>query len=160
MLIQDDGRASLPKVISAGKEYLVYLLIKMPPQEGDYRCEIDLVHESIAWFKEKGASSLCFDVQVRSDLPERSQTSHCFGQKAGQTKDSLADGDYYSAMLGEIYRELPRETEEPEKFPMFGILKDEVVNFLESHGGTVIHIEEDEYCGKEWVGYRYFVRKK
>ncbi len=56
-------------------------------------------------------------------------------------------------------RQLPAEDEDPGKFPMFGIPREEVVSFFRSRGDDVIRIEEDEHSGREWVGYRYFVRK-
>jgi hypothetical protein len=42
---------------------------------------------------------------------------------------------------------------------MYGIDRMAVEQLIRDNGGTVLHLEIDERCGKEWVGYRYFVRK-
>jgi len=49
--------------------------------------------------------------------------------------------------------------EPPEPLPMYGIDRTAVEQLIRDNGGTVLHLEIDERCGKEWVGYRYFVRK-
>jgi hypothetical protein len=49
--------------------------------------------------------------------------------------------------------------EEPEPLPMYGIHRQVVEQLIRDSGGIVVHLELDERCGKEWVGYRYFVRK-
>ncbi len=153
MLIQDDGRADLPGVLGAGEECLVYLTIRTPARDGDYLCEIDLVHESISWFKDRGAPTVCLRFKIRTGalegLPEP--------QPGPAGSKTIADED--SMRIQEIYRQLPAEVEDPGKFPMFGIPRDKVASFFRSRGDDVIRIEEDEHSGQEWVGYRYFVRK-
>jgi len=153
MLIQDDGRADLPRVLGPGEECLVYLTIRTPARDGDYLCEIDLVHESISWFKDKGAPTASFRLKIRSGTPE----SLAEPQPSPAGSKPIVDED--SKRIQKIYRQLPAEVEDPGKFPMFGIPREEVVSFFRSGGDNVIRVEEDEHSGQEWVGYRYFVRK-
>jgi len=50
-------------------------------------------------------------------------------------------------------------TEDPGPLPMHGVHRDVVEQLIAEHGAAVVHLEPDERCGKEWVGYRYYVRK-
>jgi hypothetical protein len=42
---------------------------------------------------------------------------------------------------------------------MYGVHRGVVETLIRHNGSRVVHLETDERCGKEWVGYRYFVRK-
>ena len=154
MLIQDDGRADLPRFLGSGEECLIYLTIRTPDRDGDYLCEIDLVHESISWFKDKGAPTAFLRFRVRSGtlVSPTGPEMRPAGSKAIGDEES-------SKRIQEIYRLLPAEGEDPGNFPMFGIPREEVISFFRSKGDDIIRIEEDEHSGQEWVGHRYFVRK-
>lgn len=164
MLIQDDGRTLLPRVLQAGEECLVYLIVRAPGRPGEYLCEVDLAHESISWFKDKGSEAVRFPAEVREDDSLR------IGLAAPQsgTQDLLdrvplpssSPDEAALEALDDLKREEPDAAEEPGNFPMHGIPKDRVVNFLVSRGASIIRIEEDEHGGREWVGYRYFVRRR
>lgn len=43
---------------------------------------------------------------------------------------------------------------------MHGIEKNEVIKWIDAHGGTVVHIIEDESLGAEWESFIYYVRKR
>ena len=154
LLIQDDGRADLPPVLAAGEECLIRLTVRTPSREGDYRCEIDLVHEAVSWFKEKGAPTMSFGLRVESGtVPSPpSATPVESALRPDGCQDSIPLENFSGA------REI--ETEDPGDFPMNGIPREQIVDFFESRGEAVIRIEEDEHSGREWTGYRYFIRKK
>ena len=42
---------------------------------------------------------------------------------------------------------------------MYGIHRDEVIAILEHSGATVERVEPNQNAGREWIGFRYFVRK-
>ncbi len=153
MLIQDDGRAYLPPSVAAGGECCLSLTITAPSREGNYTAELDLVHESISWFKDKGSATARFPVQVRAGLAEPSPEPSAEIPAVGPACDSAA------VLETDIYDGLPSDTEDPGDIPMFGIPSAEVMAFLENRGAEVLHLEKDEICGREWVGYRYFIRK-
>jgi len=46
---------------------LVYPNCQTPSEEGCYVCEIDLVHELISWFRDKGSTPLRLDIVVRNE---------------------------------------------------------------------------------------------
>jgi hypothetical protein len=151
MLIQDDGRTLLPRVLSAGEECLLYLTVRAPDRPGAYLCEVDLAHESISWFKDKGAEAVRFPVAVGGGESRAID-------RASPPPSSSPDAAAPEA-LDELYREDPGAAPEPGDFPMHGIPKDRVVDFLVSSGASIVRVEEDEHGGREWVGYRYFVRR-
>jgi SAM-dependent methyltransferase len=143
MLIQDDGRALLPTDLAAGETCHVTLPITLPQEPGDYQLECDLVHEGICWFADKGSETWKRNVRVSgvSSLPP-------FARRATPT-------------VGARVLSLSDEAlaENPEPLPMHGIHRPVVEQLIRDNGGTLVHLEPDERCGREWVGYRYFVRK-
>lgn len=152
MLIQDDGRADLPLTLAPGESCLAYLKCTTPSEAGGYICEIDLVHESISWFKDKGSIPLRLEILVRDegsgDVPATEGDEANDGGLPGKEriKDIRLD-EFLSA-----YRKM-------EPFPMNGIPRDEIEDFFLSRECEIVRIEEDAHSGKEWVGYRYFIQK-
>jgi hypothetical protein len=144
MLIQDDGRAALPDVLSGGQTCRVILNATAPREAGEYQLEIDVVHEGISWFADKGSQTWRCRIIVKGEQPHRLTHS---GSDANVPAASLALPDESS-------------TDEPGALPMFGIHHDIVASLIESHGARIVHREEDERCGEEWIGYRYFVRRE
>ena len=149
MLIQDDGRASLPRDLAPGDSCRVSLTIEEPVQAGAYQVECDVVHEGISWFADKGSATWKRLIVVGAG--GRS------GNKAGSAIGfSESSGSHLPERL-----DIPADAdEELGPFPMHGIQRDTVEQFVRAHDGELLHLEPDEKCGKEWVGYRYFVRKR
>jgi SAM-dependent methyltransferase len=150
MLVQDDGRVSLPPTLGPGEAFDFALKMQAPRIPGAYQCEIDLVHEAVCWFADRGSNSARFAVRV--------------GQ---QPDDATGRGDerrpaaFASAGVArrDIYDDLPAQTEEPGTIPMYCIERNDVASLVSAHGAQLIQVDEDTQCGMEWVGYRYFVRK-
>jgi SAM-dependent methyltransferase len=143
MLIQDDGRASLPGEVQAGQECHVALDVTAPSEPGEYVLECDVVHEGITWFADRGSDTWRRRLTVAgtSQLQPFTQDS---SEAAGSVDLALPD----AASLGS-----------PGPLPMHGVPFDQVERSIAAHGGVLVHREQDERCGPEWVGYRYFVRK-
>ena len=160
MLVQDDGRADLPAIVKAGEESLVFLTVTAPPEEGDYRCEVDLVHEMVAWFKDRGSPTVQNEIRVRTPA-----TKDPFSSLGGAAESLPPTGGRTTAepegrgLDDEIRSSLPPEAAGPEDAPMFGIPREDVVEFFESRGDSVLLIEEDSHAGKEWIGFCYYVRR-
>ena len=55
MLVGDDGRTSIPEPLFPGDRCHVQLTATAPHEPGDYWCEIDLAHEGVVWFRERGS---------------------------------------------------------------------------------------------------------
>ena len=145
MLIQDDGRSSVPP-LQPGEYCSVTLDIRTPDRPGSFICEIDLVHEGLWWFADQGSQPIRIPfgvsgaaTEVSADAPRPEAVSY---GSATAIYDTLS----------------PLETA-PTEFPMHGIERQALEQLIDRHGGVLRHVEIDERCGREWVGYRYFIQK-
>ena len=156
MLIQDDGRTLIPSTLGPGDTFGFALNVSAPAREDQYQCEIDLVHEGISWFGDKGSGSARFSVRVEDEpggsVPVTINVSR--GPLQGSGRDAVI-----GPSLPDIYTDLPVHVEDPGEFPMHGIHREAILELIRAHGADLLHLEEDGRCGMEWVGYRYFVRK-
>jgi hypothetical protein len=59
-----DGRTGMPADLPPGSEVELPLAVKAPEEPGDYVLEIDMVHEGVTWFYERGATPLRLAVRV------------------------------------------------------------------------------------------------
>ncbi len=55
MIAFDNARSPLPGHLQPGTDTIVPLAVTAPAEAGDYVLEIDLVHEGITWFADRGA---------------------------------------------------------------------------------------------------------
>ena len=143
MLIQDDGRAPLPDNVAPGQTCCITLKITLPGEAGAYQLECDVVHEGVSWFADKGSQTWRRQVRV-AGVPPTLPSAAAEEPIVAGTALRLADD---------------APTEDPGPLPMHGIHRDVVEQLIRDNGGVVVHLDTDERCGKEWVGYRYFVRK-
>jgi SAM-dependent methyltransferase len=154
MLIQDDGRAALPDRLDPGASCSVSLLIRTPREPGRYQLECDLVHEGITWFADRGSRSWRRPVEV-AGKPTVSNDHESTTSSAPERQT-----DSSSEALAEVLRSLePAPPVDPPAFPMNGVPREDVERFLLRHGGRLAHVERDERCGAEWMGFRYFVTR-
>jgi SAM-dependent methyltransferase len=159
MLQRDDGRTSLPATLHPGETCRLSLTIKAPPDEGDYQCEIDVAHEGVLWFHDRGSPVARFVLRVSL----REEADAVFGGEAptsparGETERVALSNDRWTAAppLGGP----PGGAENPGDFPMYAVDMNTVTGLIASHGGTLLHIENDRSCGEDWVSNRYFVRR-
>ena len=59
-----DGRTGMPADLPPDGEVELSLSVKAPAQPGNYVLEIDMVHEGVTWFFERGATPLRLNVRV------------------------------------------------------------------------------------------------
>jgi hypothetical protein len=59
-----DGRTGMPADLLPGAEVELALAVTAPSEPGDYALEIDMVHEGVTWFYERGAKPLRLNVRV------------------------------------------------------------------------------------------------
>lgn len=59
-----DGRTSLAEDLRPGEEVGLRLTVTAPREPGDYVLEIDMVHEGVTFFREKGSRTLRMNVRV------------------------------------------------------------------------------------------------
>jgi hypothetical protein len=103
-------------------------------------CEIDVVHEDVTWFADRGSRTVRMSVSV--ELPAAGP----------ETRDG-------AVRYPDIYDEPADESLEIGRFPIFGVPRADVLAIIEAGDGRAIHVEPDDRGGAEWIGYRYFVVK-
>jgi SAM-dependent methyltransferase len=156
MLIADDARASLPQTLGPGDRCTTQLTMTTPPECGDYWCEIDLAHEGVVWFRERGSTAIRFLVRVRPEAEVRVETSRvgqpqAIGSPAVRVSaehDQIPSLDLSTATRADV-----------QDFPMFGIPREEVLKLLPACSMKVIAVDDDRSCGDDWISYRYYAIK-
>lgn len=58
IIVNDDGRAPLTRVLRPGDEVEISLNINAPHQAGDYLLELDMLQEGVSWFGLKGSPTV------------------------------------------------------------------------------------------------------
>jgi SAM-dependent methyltransferase len=152
LIVQDDGRAVLPQVLKPGESCDIVLPMVAPSAPGSYQGEIDVVHEGVTWFRDKGSTTVRFDMVVPprgSIAPERSTG----------TINELPVPDYRED-LSTMLDDDAATTEQTDPFPMHGVPREHVTEIIGKHGGTLVRVEDGLRAGVEWVDYRYFVRAR
>lgn len=64
IVINDDGRAALPEILSAGSSATISLAITAPQNPGEYILELDLVQENVTWFGAKQSPTTRYKIKV------------------------------------------------------------------------------------------------
>lgn len=133
MIRRDDGRVMLPKRVAPGERVNLALEVTVPPAQGDYRIELDLVQEGVAWFQDRGSATVTLPVKV---VPR-------------------ADVQLPSASERDAETPLPAF----EAFSMHCIRRAEVIELLHDCGLRLELIEESNCGGPGYQSYFYYARK-
>ena len=155
MLVGDDGRTSIPEPLFPGDRCHVQLTATAPHEPGEYWCEIDLAHEGVVWFRERGSRSVRFPVRVST---EPADTAVITGAPAiaSHTADTPAES---TPPRDEVLVLESSDTVDPTEFPMYGIPRENVLALLADASLEVVAVDDDRSCGEDWISYRYFARK-
>jgi SAM-dependent methyltransferase len=162
MLVGDDGRSDIPEPLFPGDRCQLRLTATAPRETGDYWCEIDLAHEGVVWFRERGSQAIRFHVRVRIEADAGGKdASGARGTPPGETIsadvwDPAADAGGPREQLPELDASVQAA---PREFPMFGIPRGEVEALLAAASVDVVAVDDDRSCGEDWISYRYFARK-
>jgi hypothetical protein len=154
MVLQDDGRARLPPVLSPGERCRVALEVKAPAQAGPYLLEIDVVHEGITWFADRGSRPVRVPIDVV--VPE---TPGPGARPIDETSRRTPLPDYSDVNLTTLLPE-PVDAAAIADFPMHGLPREQVTEIVTAAGGDIVHLVDDDHARPEWNGYKYFVRKR
>ncbi len=156
LVTRDDGRTRLPAMLRAGETCRVSLTINAPTDRGQYQCEVDVAHEGVLWFNDRGSDVVRFAVRVGEDETDSGPEAERASRVDPPTQPVAASAD----RLVEAHGVAGAKTsvEDPGEFPMYGLPVNSVVGLIADHGATLLHIENDRSCGEDWVSYRYFVR--
>ncbi len=142
IIVNDDGREALPKVLNPGEEVELSLTITIPVKPGNYMLELDMVQENVTWFKHKGSETVRVSVKVEST-----------GQIKGISRKIL---NLYRKFTG-----IDKSKESSQFFvpsmEMYGIPKNVVLELISSSGGKVLDVQQDFSAGQGWISYLYYV---
>lgn len=155
MLVGDDGRTSIPEPLFPGDRCRVQLTATAPHEPGDYWCEIDLAHEGVVWFHERGSRSVRFAVRVSTE-PEDSDGITAAPAIASSTVDTATAS---TPPRNEALVLASSDAVDPREFPMYGIPREDVLALLADASLEVVAVDNDRSCGEDWISYRYFARK-
>jgi SAM-dependent methyltransferase len=158
MVIQDDGRASLPALLRPGERCRLELEVRAPVHPGTYILELDVVHEGISWFADRGSRTARAPVAVVVTAGSESATGDGSGALEADAPPSIALPDYSDVALDSLLP-APDTVMAPADFPMHAIPREQVARIVTASGGEVVHVVEDDHAKPEWNGYKYFVRK-
>jgi SAM-dependent methyltransferase len=149
LLVQDDGRAVLPQALVPGATSDAILSIHAPERSGRYCLEIDVVHEGVSWFADRGSQSLRVVVPVvERDTPQE--------REQAPTIAEYEVPHYSLAALESLLGASGAGNEGA--FPMYGVPQEQVLELIRSRGGRLVRVEDGNRAGPEWIDYRYFVR--
>ncbi len=152
MLRRDDGRSSVPGTVGPGESCRVALTITAPSEDGEYTCEIDLAHEGVLWFNDKGSPTARFAVRVGT--PAQASKERV---EPGRGRPALPERNIAFSSLSKRFTG-QNESADPGEFPMHGIEREAIVELIARLDGRLVHIEDDHSCGAEWISFRYYVR--
>lgn len=65
VILQDGIRTEIPNVVKSGEEIPIDMDFMAPDTEGNYKVEVDMVHENVTWFSQKGSKTLFIDLEVK-----------------------------------------------------------------------------------------------
>lgn len=140
LLRLDDGRAMLPNPFKPGDNTKVDLTITTPPSPGRYFLELDLVQESVAWFKDKGSDTLRLPVEIAEQTPQPVSIS---AQPDSTVAEPIASPN--EAFAG---------------FSMHCIPRPEVIQLLDQNNLRLDFIQPSDAGGPGYQSYLYFARKR
>ena len=136
LVVRDDARTVIETVMDPDVECEVELPVLAPVQPGEYELEIDLLQELIAWFADRGSSTLNLPVTVIAE-PKRAVNEGA-ASNGPQTSQNAQDG--------------PR-------MEMYVMPRDEVVAVLEDAGGVVLDMIVKDRCGLSTPSLDYVVAR-
>src|SRR5262249_55425745 len=123
----------------------------VPHDRGGYQCELDLSHEGVLWFHDKGSTTERVSVGVDPAHVTVAQPTPSPPASQPTTSDDNV------SKAGTFLPRAPNAAAEP--FPMHGVPKETVLQTLKECGTEVVDVQDDRSCGNDWVSYQYFVRR-
>jgi SAM-dependent methyltransferase len=159
----DDGRATLPHDVPPGGEARLFLPIRLPEENGQYRIEVDLVQEHVAWFRNRGSATAEVRCRVeggRAAAPRApiEEPSPFRDRHPRLHRTLVALGlDAVRLRVNQIRHKLTPVPYEP-TMVMHSIPRAEVVALLESCGAQVREVDQD-LLPDGFQSCRYWVRR-
>jgi len=145
IIVNDDGREALPKILKPMEEVELLLTVTMPQDAGNYILELDLVHENVTWFQYKGSKTVKIPVQVQGKAQVKSISRKIL--------------NFYQRITGVDVQKGNSPFFVP-SMEMYGIKKDIVLELINNTGGKVVDVQPDFSTGQGWLSFLYCVTKE
>jgi SAM-dependent methyltransferase len=143
----DSGREPMPVEVPVGATIDLTLQVRVPATPGTHVLELDLVHEGVAWFADRGSPTLKARVQVTRDgAPRRGGV---FRRRAQPNAPVIVLDD-------EPAPDTPDEDQPV--MEMHAVHRDEVVALIDELGGTVAAVDRNTNA-PPWESYTYYATK-
>jgi len=133
-----DGRTPIPRTLHPGEVIELSIKVKAPEFGGDYRLELDMVQEGVAWFKKRGNEAALIPVEVTGPA-------------------SIGYRKRVDELLSKFKKKQPVSS--GPKFELHGVPADEIIEVIEANGGRVVAMQYDDSIGLNKPGYFYYVTK-
>jgi SAM-dependent methyltransferase len=138
----DDGRADLPHDVAPGESVKLELTVNAPSSAGEYRLELDMVQEFVAWWSESDTRPVSREIHVRDISAQPSIQHDNHETDPIDAQPDTADGE--AQVAGGI--------------EMHGMPIELVTALLTHCGHEVVAAVSDTLSGPEWESYTYLVR--
>lgn len=138
----DSGREPMPVELAPGAAVDLTLNVPAPASPGKYVLELDLVHEGIAWFAERGSRTLAAPVEVGDGTGSRRRGLFRRKQGAGELEISLDEAPPTDGPVMEMH----------------GVPREEVLALITELGGSVAAVELNDNA-PPWESYTYYATK-
>ncbi len=138
----DSGREPVPVELAPGAAVELTLGVPAPTNPGKYVLELDLVHEGIAWFAERGSPTLTAPVEVGDGTGSRRRGLFRRKQEAGEIDITLDEAPRPDAPVMEMH----------------GVPREEVLALIAELGGSVEAVELNDNA-PPWESYTYYASK-
>jgi SAM-dependent methyltransferase len=168
-VVLDDARAPLPMGMKPGQEVQVSFPVTALRRPGHYWLELDVVQESVLWFQTMGSPTLRIPCHVQGITLSLTELPPGFKSRLRAVPGYHACAQLYRRGLHAIrslrlaHARAASPTRSATDFEpvmeTYGVPKDELVKWIETHGGSIVDIQNDLSVGKDWESFRYYVTK-
>jgi hypothetical protein len=134
-VVRDDGRVMFPNDLAPGGRVALELTVTPPVRAGDYFLEFDIVEEGLAWFADRGSSTLRLPLRVRRPFLSR--------RRAPEAPPPIA------STSGPTSYDIP-------PVHVYWVEEDELRAAIESAGGRIV-AERDDPAVSGYISKQYCV---
>ena len=138
---QDSGREPLPREVAPGATIDLTLHVPVPARPGRHVLELDLVHEGITWFADRGSPTLTAPVEIVGEAPTRRVARRLGFRRSAPATEADAEA-----------------TDDGPVMEMHPVPREVVLELVGSLGGTVLDVEANTKA-PPWESYTYYVAK-
>ena len=143
----DAERVCLKRGLKPKEEALLTFLDYAPKYPGDYIMELDMVQEGVAWFHNKGSTTIKVRVCVQDNI-ETNATMTEYPSKVHKEEDTSNKIDHRTENIF-----VP-------KIEMFGVPKEKILRLVLENGGELLAAEENLTVAPPWISFIYWVTKR